>query len=113
MNGWWTLADFYGFEVDHSILFCYVAQNAFHITVYMGDVPKSGVNRYLDEVEGREPLRIGPFNYFSIKLSRVHVHASFLVSLAFLFKKNDVPYIIFLLFTYYLDVLEGYICCIF
>ncbi|XP_068503761.1 uncharacterized protein [Phaseolus vulgaris] len=70
MNGWWTLADFYGFEVDHSILFCYVAQNAFHITVYMGDVPKSGVNRYLDEVEGREPLRIGPFNYFSIKLSR-------------------------------------------
>jgi len=68
MNGWWTLAYFYGFEGDHSILFRYVDQHAFHIIVYMGDVPESGVNRYLDEVEGREPLSIGPFDHFSIKL---------------------------------------------
>jgi len=55
LRGWFTLTDFYVFTDYHYMLFRYVRQNAFHITVYMDDVPESGVNRYLDEVEGRNP----------------------------------------------------------
>jgi len=60
LHGWWTLSDFYGFKGDPYILFYYVRQNAFDIIVYMGEVFESGVNRYLEEVKGREPLTIGP-----------------------------------------------------
>ncbi|ESW12873.1 hypothetical protein PHAVU_008G149100 [Phaseolus vulgaris] len=79
MTGWWTLAYFYGFEGDHTILFRYVGENAFHIIVYMEDVPKSYFNPYLDEVEGRKLLNIGPFHDFSIKMSPLDVNASSLV----------------------------------
>jgi len=115
MTGWWTLADFYGFEGDHTILFCYVGENAFHIIVYMEDVPEIYFNRYLDEVEGRKPLTIGPSHHFSINLSPLDVNASSLVSLvslSLIFLKYDC-YIVFLLFTYYFDVIEGYTSCIF
>jgi len=82
MTEWWTLADFYGFEGDHSILFRYVDENAFHITLYMKDVPEICFNSYLDEVEGRRLLTIGPFRHFFIKLSPLDVNASSLVSLS-------------------------------
>jgi len=85
MTGWWTLAYFYGFEGDHTILFRYVGENAFHIIVYMEDVPKSYFNPYLDEVEGRKLLNIGPFHDFSIKMSPLDVNASSLVSLSLIF----------------------------
>ena len=62
--GWSTLSYFYGFKGDHHILFRYVVQNFFHITVYMGELCESGVNRYLKEVKGREPLTNGPFEHF-------------------------------------------------
>jgi len=110
--GWWTSSDFYGFKGDHYIIFCYIGQNVFHITIYMGEVFESGVNRYLEEVEGRELLTIGPFDHFSIKLSLLHIYASYLVSLVFLFFLNVVPYILFLLLTYYFHVLEEYSCSI-
>jgi len=90
MTGWWTLTDFYGFEGDHTILFRYVGKNAFHITIYMEDVPEIYFNRYLDEVEGRKPLTIGPFHHFSIKLSPLGVNASSLVSLSLIFFKNTI-----------------------
>ncbi|ESW19628.1 hypothetical protein PHAVU_006G141300, partial [Phaseolus vulgaris] len=47
MTGWWTLAGFYGFEGDHTILFRYVGQNAFHITVYVEDGILPGFSEYL------------------------------------------------------------------
>ena len=110
MAGWWTLADFYGFEGDHTILFRYVGQNAFHITVYMEDVPEIYFNRYLEEVEGREPLTIGPFHHFSMNLSPVDLNSSSLVSLSFIFL---TCYIVFFFFTYYFDFIEGYTSWIF
>jgi len=64
LRGWWTLTYFYGFTGDHYMLFRYVGDNAFHITVYMDDVPKSGVNRYLEEIEDKEPLKIGSYDNF-------------------------------------------------
>ncbi|ESW26162.1 hypothetical protein PHAVU_003G096101, partial [Phaseolus vulgaris] len=78
LSGWFNLFDFYGFIDDNYILFRYVGHNAFHITVYMDDVPQSGVNRYLEEIEGKEPLSIGPFDHFSIKLSRLSIQLSYL-----------------------------------
>jgi len=45
------LSNFYDFTDDHYMLFHYVGQNAFHITVYMDDISESRVNRYLDEIE--------------------------------------------------------------
>ena len=109
LRGWWTLTDFYGFTSDHYMLFHYVGQNAFHITVYMDDIPKSGVNRYLEEIEGKEPLSIGPFDHFSIKLSRLSMKVSYLVSITFISFK--VPYIIFYFISFYL--LFSYCCRIF
>jgi len=100
LRGWFTLSDFYGFTDDHYMLFRYIGQNAFHITVYMDDVPESGVNRYSDEIEGNEPLSIGPFDHFSIKLSRLSIKLSYLVSIAFISLK--MPYFIFYLISFYL-----------
>jgi len=73
LRGWFTLTYFYGFTNDHYMLFRYVGQNAFRITFYMDDIPESGVNRYLDKIEGKEPLSIGSFDHFSIKLSRLSI----------------------------------------
>ena len=100
LRGWFTLTNFYGFTDDHYMLFRYVGQNAFHITVYMYDVSLSGVNRYLDEIEGKEPLSIRPFDHFSIKLSRLSIKVSYLVSITFISLK--MPYIIFHLIFFYL-----------
>ena len=99
MTGWWTLADFYGFEGDHTILFRYVGQNAFHITVYMEDVPKIYFNHYLEEVEGRKLLTIGPFHHFSINLTPVDVNASSLVSLSLIFFQMTAILYFFCLLT--------------
>ena len=38
--GWSRLSDFYGFKGDHNILFRYVGNNSFHITVFMGSYVK-------------------------------------------------------------------------
>jgi len=83
-DGWSTLSSFYGFKGDHPILFCYVGQSCFHITVFMGAVCQSGVNCYLKEVQGREPLTNGPFEHFDMKLSSFHINGSSLVSLRIL-----------------------------
>jgi len=45
----------------------------------MGEASESGVNHYLEEVEGRESLTIGPFDHFSINLSLLHIHVSYLL----------------------------------
>jgi len=58
----------------------------------MDDVPESGVNRYLNEIEGKEPLSIGPFDHFSIKLFRLSIKLSYLVTITFISLK--MPYII-------------------
>jgi len=109
LRGWFTLIDFNGFTDDHYMLFHYVGQNAFHITLYMDDVPQSGVNRYLNEIEGNEPLNIGPFDHFSIKLSRLSIKVSYLVNITFIYLK--MTYIIFYLISFYL--LFRYCCRIF
>ena len=81
-----------------------MGHNAFHITVYMDDVPQSGVNCYLDEIEGKEPLSIGPFNHFSIKLSRLSIKLNYMVSIKLIYLKMlcIIFYFIFiyLLFRY-------------
>ena len=104
LSGWFNLFYFYGFIDDNYILFRYVGHNAFHITVYMDDVPQSGVNRYLEEIEGKEPLSIGPFDHFSIKLSRLSIQLSYLVSIKLIyFKMLCILFYfisIFLLFRY-------------
>ncbi|ESW23980.1 hypothetical protein PHAVU_004G092200, partial [Phaseolus vulgaris] len=41
LDGWSTLSSFYGFKGDHPILFRYVGQSYFHITVFMGAVCQS------------------------------------------------------------------------
>jgi len=112
LHGWWSLSDFYGFTGDHYILFCYTCQNVSHITVYMDDVSKSGVNHYLEEIEGKEPLSIGPFDHFSIKLSRLNINVSYLVNIVVISFK--MPYIIFyfIFLTYYLDIVGGSSCSI-
>ena len=104
MTGWWTLADFYGFEGDHTILFCYIGENVFHITVYMEDVREIYFNRYLDEVEGRKPLTIGPFHHFSINLSPLDINTSSLVSLSLIFLKwllYCIPFVYLLFWCYW------------
>ena len=55
LSGWFNLFDFYGFIDDNYILFHYVGHNAFHITVYMDDVPQSGVNVIWKKLKGRNP----------------------------------------------------------
>jgi len=102
LHGWWSLTDFNGFTGDHYMLFRYVGQNAFHITVYMDDVRESGVNRYLEEIERKEPLSIGPFDHFTIKLSRLSIKASYLVSITFISFK--MPYIIFYFISFLLII---------
>ncbi|KAK7377410.1 hypothetical protein VNO80_02835 [Phaseolus coccineus] len=78
MDGGSTLSAFYGFKGDHSILFCYVGQSCFHITVYMGAICQNGVNRHLKEVQGREPLMKGPFEHFHLKLSSFNINGNYL-----------------------------------
>ncbi|KAK7378664.1 hypothetical protein VNO80_04110 [Phaseolus coccineus] len=85
VDGWSTLSAFYGFKGDHSILFCYGGESCFHITVFMGLICENGVNRYLKEVKGREPLMRGPFEHFHMKLSSININGNFLVSLRILF----------------------------
>jgi len=104
LSGWFNLFDFYGFTYDNYILFHYVGHNVFHITVYMDDVPESGVNRYLDEIEGNEPLSIGPFDHFFIKLFRLSIKLNYLVSIPFIYL--NVLYSTSFLFTY-LDIVVG------
>ena len=112
LRGWWSLSDFYGFTGDHYMLFHYVGLNVFHITVYMDDVSESGINRYLEEIEGKEPLIIGLLDHFSEKLSRLNINVNYLVSITVISFK--LPYIIFyfIFLTYYLDIIGGSSCSI-
>ena len=106
LSGWFNLFDFYGFIDDNYILFRYVGHNAFHITVYMDDVPQSGVDRYLEEIEGKEPLSIGPFDHFSIKLSRSSIQLNYLVSIKLIYFK-----MLFILFYFISIFLLFRYCC--
>ena len=58
----------------------------------------------MEEIEGKEPLNIGPFDHFSIKLSRLSIKLSYLVSIKLIYLKmlGIIFYFIsiFLLFRY-------------
>ncbi|KAK6645857.1 hypothetical protein PHAVU_L001762 [Phaseolus vulgaris] len=80
LDGWLTLSSIYGFKGDHSILIRYGGQSCFKITVFMGEICEIGVNRYLKEVQGREPLTKGPFEHFDIMLSSFYIKGNYLGS---------------------------------
>jgi len=84
VDGWSTLSCIYGFKGDRSILFRYDGQSCFKLTVFMGEICEIGVNHYLKEVQGREPLTKGPFEHFDIMLSSFHIKGNYLVSLRIL-----------------------------
>ncbi|KAK8464381.1 hypothetical protein PHAVU_011G195650 [Phaseolus vulgaris] len=75
--GWSRLSDFYGFKGDHNILFRYVGNNSFHITVFMGELCEMILTKFLKEVEGRLPLNSGPFIHFGLKLSSKQVFGGY------------------------------------
>ena len=82
LYGWSKLSDFYGFKGHHSLLFRYVGNNSFHITVFMGELCEMVIRNYLKEVQGRVPLNNGPFIHFGLKLSSKQVFGGYVISLA-------------------------------
>jgi len=84
---WSHLSDFYGFKGDQSILFHYVGNNSFNITVFMGELCEMIIRKFLKDVQGRLPLNNGPFIHFGLKLSSKQVFGGYVVSLpSFVFK---------------------------
>ena len=47
---WSDLAEYYHFEHDHHIIFHYVGDNKFHITIYTGNASPSSVLTFLDAI---------------------------------------------------------------
>jgi len=112
LDGWLTLSSIYGFKGDHFILFRYGSQSCFKITVFMGEICEIGVNRYLKEVQGSEPLTKGPFEHFDITLSSFHIKRNYLVTLRILFLLNALVYILLFFFNTYSYFVEGSPRCI-
>jgi len=87
LHGWSSMSDFYGFKGHHNILFRYVGNNSFNITIFMGELCEMVIRNFLKDVQGREPLNNGPFIHFGLKLSSKQVYGGYVVSLlSFLFK---------------------------
>ena len=88
LYGWSSLSDFYGFKGHHSILFRYVGNNSFTITVFMGELCEMVIRNFLKDVQRRELLNNDLFIHFGLKLSSKQFYGGgYVVSLpSFLFK---------------------------
>jgi len=106
--GWSNLSDFYGFKGHHNILLRYVGNNSFHITIYMGELCESVVRNFQNNVQGRESFNNGPFIHFSLKVSSKQVYGGYVVSLHPFFL-NGYSYILFVLLTNYMVIVEEFV----
>jgi len=94
IKDWWSdLAEYYQFEHDHYIMFRYVGENKFHVTVYTGNASLSFVLTFLEAIHRALQLSDRLFCHFTLITSLYQCYGPYLVIVLLLSKFSPILYL--------------------